>query len=268
MDRTLEQEDGSAARITGPLAVEPDQPSVPDELSLPAELPSAEELTQPTTKPIRPTIRRSVERRVGSWRRPRPQSQSQPRPRPRPRRRWWRIAWRVVKTLLLTAELGAILVLASYAGLIKVLPALPPRLSVAATGHTVVARAGSYCWFTPGRATCYDASNAVVPPQKLPHVTLARGDSLSLTFAYPAPTRCAATAAASTDSTASLSSLGTLGRATGSSSLASSRLPVTLAPGTYVVSITCNWAPRSTMRWLQGQGSSAYLLAVVITRRR
>jgi hypothetical protein len=247
---------------------EPTVSTAIEELAEPAALAAIEEPTQPTvlaavgllaepaSKPTQPKIRRSVELRSGS------------RPRPKPRRRWWRLTWRIVKSLLLAAELGTILVLASYAGLIEFLPASPPHMTVASTGHTVVTQASSYCWFTPGHATCVDGSEQTILAQKLPLVALAKGDNLRFTFDFPAPTHCAATAVNATATGAAPASLGALGRASGSSSLASSRLPVTLAPGIYVVTVACNWTPRSTLRWLQGQGSSSYLLAVNVNAER
>jgi hypothetical protein len=191
-------------------------------------------------------------------------SPSSPRGPTRRRLPWWHLALRAIKGLFLTAELCAILVLATYAGLLRVLPPNPPALHVLAPGHEVVARQNAYCWFTPGRGLCADSSTSGTLSPAPPLVTVPRGASLRLTVAYPAPTQCVAT----TDSTSAPGKPVTQALSSSSSSSSQSlssityHFGVTLRPGTYHVTIACQWVPLRTMRWLQGLGDSSYDIAL------
>lgn len=191
------------------------------------------------------------------------ESPASPSPRGPTRRRlpWWHLALRAIKGLFLMAELCAILVLATYAGVLHVLPPNPPPLHVLASGHEVVARQNAYCWFTPGHGLCADSSTNGTLVTALPLVTVPSGASLRLTVAYPAPTQCVAT----TDSTSALGKPLTQALSSSSSQTLSSvtyHFGITLRPGTYHVTIACQWVPLRTMRWLQGLGDSSYDIAL------
>lgn len=174
---------------------------------------------------------------------------------------WWHLALRAIKGLFLVAEFCAILMLAAYAGMFQTLPLNPPALHVFGPGHEVVARQDAYCWLTPGRAVCADSTSQDGSITALPLVTAPKGDTLRLTMAYPAPTHCTATTDAASGSGKPLTQglASTPARALTSVTY---RLDVAVQPGTYRVTIACQWAPRSTMRWLRGLGDSTYDIAL------
>lgn len=154
--------------------------------------------------------------------------------------------------------------LATYAGVIPLLPPTPPaaQVAVAGAGTAVQARQSLYCWFTPGQARC--SAPSASPAQALPELTIHQDGVLQFSFSYPAPTTCIASIPDSTSTLGAMKPLGTLVAQQSGVALAprTYRLRVTLAPGTYSVDVSCHWHPPQTLRWLQGQGESSYWLAL------
>jgi hypothetical protein len=168
----------------------------------------------------------------------------------RPRASGRQLVGNLLKGLGLVIEVVLILVLATAAGMLTVLPAMPPALHVTVARTEVRAQLGSYCWFTPGHARCVDGAAG---QGSLPHLKAARGSVVSLTFASPAPTTCSATA---TSATTSVTRPLRLIRQRGTSDTYKGAL--SLAPDTYQLDVVCQWAPNPMLRWLQGQGDATY----------
>lgn len=164
------------------------------------------------------------------------------------------------------AEVCAILFLAGYTGLFQMLPHNPPPLHVLAPGNEVTAHQSAYCWLTPGRAVCADSTPQDTSLAALPVVTAPRGGHLRLTMAYPAPTRCDATASATTGSSKPLNQALTSTSARPLTAV-TYQLGIALQPGTYRVTIACQWTPSSAMRWLRGLGDSTYDIALRVVAR-
>jgi hypothetical protein len=169
-----------------------------------------------------------------------------------------------IKIALLAIELPLTLMLATYAGVIPLLPPTPPaaRVTVAGDGTVVQARQSLYCWFTPGQARCSAPSSPSA--QTLPALSVHRDGVLQFSFSYPAPTTCVASTPDNASILGATKPLGTLLVQNGGMGLAPRTygLRVTLAPGTYSVVVFCRWNPPQTLRWLQGQGESTYWVAV------
>jgi hypothetical protein len=181
---------------------------------------------------------------------------------------WLRIVISALKGLILVNVLGITVFLAAYSGVAHILPATPPALRVAGTAGVTVAERGSYCWAPPGHGVCQVVDLSAAAPRSLPQATVAPG-VLALTFAYPGPTSCTATA---TDTAHAGQPPRTLAPLTGSAAqwwLAPTdyRLPISLAAGTYRVDLACVWAPPQTQRWLKGQGTAAYSLVLHVVGR-
>jgi hypothetical protein len=186
--------------------------------------------------------------------------------RERARLPWWHLALRALKGLFLLAELCAVLFLTAYAGLFQMLPRNPPPLHVLAPGYEVTAHQSAYCWLTPGRAVCADAAPEDPPLTALPAITTPSGAMLRLTMAYPAPTRCTSTANATSGASKPLAQA-LASTPTRPLSAVTYRLGIALQPGTYRVTIACQWTPNSAMRWLRGLGDSTYDIALHVVPR-
>jgi hypothetical protein len=171
-----------------------------------------------------------------------------------------------IKLALFAIELSLALILAMYAGVIPLLPPMPPAAHIITAGSSMAVQAQEnlYCWFTPGRGRC--SAPPSVPTQALPKVSVHRNSVLQFTFNYPAPTACAASILDSASSTGAMKPLGTLNAQGDAMMLAprTFRLQVALAPGTYSLDVSCRWHPPQSLRWVQGQGESSYWVALSV----
>jgi hypothetical protein len=175
----------------------------------------------------------------------------------------WALA---IKGVFVAVELPVVLVLAIYAGVMPLLPASPPIARVLASGQSgaVLARQSTYCWFTPGNGRCVTPTAA--PEQSLPVVSVRKGSVLQVSFSYPAPTACAAAIPDGESTQDVMKPLGSLhARDNGGAFPARTfQVPISLAPGTYRLNVSCVWRPLQSLRWLQGQGESAYWVGLRI----
>jgi hypothetical protein len=178
-------------------------------------------------------------------------------------RRGWATAWdypiRVaIKGALLVTVVALGIALAGYAGVLPLLPATPPRLDVAGATPSAHVVSWSYCWLSPGAGGCTDDTPGAGQTPAAP-VSARPGQALALQFGYPAPTACAATGAAS-PAGASVALKITPGQRGGLASGYVLLAPAT--PGTYAVSVACDWNPHRSLRWLRGFGHATYALAL------
>jgi hypothetical protein len=165
-----------------------------------------------------------------------------------------------IKGLLLIAILTLGIVLAGYAGVLPLLPAAPPRMHV--TGST---RAGSiapwaYCWLSPGAGGCTDGDSSVAQTASAPLIS-APGRALTVGFSYPAPTSCAATGTTAPSGTVPLK----LAPDRSDAMNPGYRLLAPAPVGTYDVTITCEWNPHRSLRWLRGFGHASYLFTLKVS---
>lgn len=171
---------------------------------------------------------------------------------------------RAIKSLVLIAEAIATVFLLCYAGIMTRLPASPPVVHVGTATSAVSAAPSFYCWLTPGRGVCAEAGTSA--SSSLPTVTLRRGTTLIITVSSPPPTSCAAATSNPNEPAAPAAPLWASVKPQVASSLASGyRADVTLAPGSYLLTLICTWMGRPAMRWLDGQGAATYALSLRVT---
>jgi hypothetical protein len=94
------------------------------------------------------------------------------------------------------------------------------------------------------------------------------GATIAVNIATPAPSSCLAAATDPSDAAAPAIPLRTVAEQTPatSSTAASYRLAVSLAPGRYLLTVTCAWSGRPMLRWLDGQGAATYVLSLYVTK--
>jgi hypothetical protein len=172
-------------------------------------------------------------------------------------RRAWATDWDhpiriAIKSLLLTLIAAAGILLAGYSGVLPLLPAEPPHLELTSTTRHASVTSWTYCWLRPGAGGCADDA----PAHGQAALFDARpGKAIVLQFSYPAPTACTAT---STNDSAPL----TIAADRADSMAPSYLLLAPTTPGTYDVSIACEWNPHRALRWLRGFGNATYLLTL------
>jgi hypothetical protein len=174
--------------------------------------------------------------------------------------------FRTIKGLMLTLELAVALLLAGYSGLLTLLPATPPTAHVRSASAAITARPDFYCWLTPGRGTCTD--NTMGSSSRVPAMTAARGSTIEVSVASPAPTSCVATATNPDDDAAPPVPLRAVPdrAAAAAPTGVSYRVAISLSPGQYLLMLTCAWNGRPDFRWLDGQGAATYSVALQVTK--
>ena len=177
------------------------------------------------------------------------------------RRRTWRVLAECLKGMVILLEVAALVFLAYYSGSITLLPRVPPAAHFSAGSGSVTAPALAYCWLTPGRSQCLDGlgSGEQAGAKVVSSLTVTRGQDVRVAFSYPAPAACSATATLTGTEQAPrpLDALMSVGNA-------ALRLPVALDPGTYALTLACQWNAREDLRWLDGQGSATYEVRVTV----
>jgi hypothetical protein len=176
-----------------------------------------------------------------------------------PRQRQHRYGYHILVGVILALQAIALFVLAAYGGYIGILPTTPPVLHVAATAKDLPVHSTAYCWLTPGRATCEE--EAATPDASLPGLTIPPHATVRLRFDTTTPTDCTAS------TVAAVSADGAVSPATQIGSARDNSLSVTLAPGSYRLDIVCRWHPQPQLRWLKGQGTATYSLALTVVPR-
>lgn len=172
-----------------------------------------------------------------------------------PRRSWLRrLRFPIIAGVILVAEVAALLTLAIYGGYFSTLPPSPPALHVVTNAKEVAVRPATYCWLTPGRARCVDAS-AAPAIKSLPALKVRTRAIMRLRFDTTIPTDCAASAVTANTTTGTAGQVGII---------RGDSLAVALAPGWYRLDIFCRWHSQPQLRWLKGQGDATYSLALTV----
>ncbi len=177
-------------------------------------------------------------------------------------RRAWAAHWddplRVaIKGLLLTCIVALGIVLAGYAGVLRLLPDTPPRLEVVSAAQHARVTPWTYCWLSSGAGGCTDGTPGTGQTPRAP-IAIAPGQTVELRFGYPTPTTCVATGAVAPAAGMPLKLLPLRPDAL-STGFALVSPP---APGTYDVSVSCDWNPHRSLRWLRGFGHATYALTL------
>ncbi|HEV2238757.1 MAG TPA: hypothetical protein VGR57_19015 [Ktedonobacterales bacterium] len=183
--------------------------------------------------------------------------------RQRQRRDWatgWDYPIRVaIKGTLLVAIAALGIVLAGYAGVLPLLPTTPPAMDVAGATQRAHVVPSSSCWLSPGAGGCTDGTPDAGLTPAAP-ITARPGRALTLHFGYPAPTACAATGAAS--ATPDVGAALKITPSQPGALMSGYTLLAPATPGTYAVSVVCEWNPHRSLRWLRGFGNATYALAL------
>lgn len=166
-----------------------------------------------------------------------------------------------IKSLLLVVIAAVAVVLAGYSGVLPLLPATPPRMQVTGTATRAQVAPWSYCWLSPGAGTCFDGASGDSQSQAT-SIVARPGMAVAVQFSYPAPTSCTATGASAAGGAFAGGATLNLTPDHPDELNTAFTLRAPAAPGTYNVSVLCDWNPHRSLRWLRGFGHATYTLAL------
>jgi hypothetical protein len=168
-----------------------------------------------------------------------------------------------IKSLLLVVIAAVAVVLAGYSGVLPLLPATPPRMQMTGTAAHARVAPWSYCWLSPGAGTCIDGASGDSQSQAAP-IAAQPGMAVAIQFSYPAPTSCTATGASAAGGAFASGAALNLAPDHPDELNTAYTLRAPAAPGTYSISIICDWNPHRSLRWLRGFGHATYTLALLV----